>query len=214
MTDPYSILGVSRTATDEQVKKAYRDLARKYHPDNYTDNPLADLAQEKMKQINEAYDQIQKERAGGGTQSAYGRSSGASAAYGESHAQQGYRQSYSGETNFAEVRNAISMGDLDRAEMLLSASRNRNAEWNFLMGSVSYRRGFYNDAEKYFGNAVAMAPNNTEYRQAFSYMTQSASRNAAPRRLSADDDLCNICGKLWMADCCCEMMGCDLIRCL
>ena len=56
MRDPYQVLGVPSTATDEEVKKAYRDLARKYHPDNYHDNPLADLAQERMKEINEAYE--------------------------------------------------------------------------------------------------------------------------------------------------------------
>ena len=65
MNDPYVTLGVARTATDEEVKKAYRELARKYHPDNYVNNPLADLAQEKMKEINEAYDAIEKERASG-----------------------------------------------------------------------------------------------------------------------------------------------------
>ena len=214
MNDPYSILGVSRTATDEQVKKAYRDLARKYHPDNYADNPLADLAQEKMKQINEAYDQIQKERAAGGTQARYGYSSSSTASYGESHAQQGYRQGFGNDTSFASVRHAISQGDLDRAEMLLAAIRTHNAEWNFLMGSVSYRRGFYNDAEKYFGNAVAMAPNNTEYREAFSYMTRSGAQNRPSMRQGSTDELCDICGKLYLADCCCEMMGGDLIRCL
>ena len=58
MRDPYQVLGVPSTATDDEVKKAYRDLARKYHPDNYHDNPLADLAQERMKEINEAYEEV------------------------------------------------------------------------------------------------------------------------------------------------------------
>ena len=64
MNDPYQILGVSENASDEEIKKAYRELARKYHPDNYHDNPLADLAQEKMKEINAAYEQITKEQIG------------------------------------------------------------------------------------------------------------------------------------------------------
>ena len=50
MKDPYSVLGISQSASDDEVKKAYRDLARKYHPDNYQNNPLADLAEEKMKE--------------------------------------------------------------------------------------------------------------------------------------------------------------------
>ena len=66
MTDPYRVLNIPPTATDEEVKKAYRELARKYHPDNYNNNPLADLAQEKMKEINEAYDTITKLRSGQG----------------------------------------------------------------------------------------------------------------------------------------------------
>ena len=65
--DPYTVLGVSRSSTDEEIKKAYRELAKKYHPDNYADSSLADLANEKMKEINEAYDTIQKERSGKGT---------------------------------------------------------------------------------------------------------------------------------------------------
>ena len=63
MKDPYQILGIPPTASDEEVKEAYRKLARKYHPDNYAaDNPLADLATEKMQEINEAYDAIKNER--------------------------------------------------------------------------------------------------------------------------------------------------------
>ena len=52
MSDPYEVLEINRTATDDEVKKAYRELAKKYHPDNFKDNPLADLASEKMKSIN------------------------------------------------------------------------------------------------------------------------------------------------------------------
>lgn len=55
MKDPYEVLGVPHGASEDEIKKAYRELARKYHPDNYVNNPLADLAQEKMKEINEAY---------------------------------------------------------------------------------------------------------------------------------------------------------------
>ena len=72
MKDPYSILGVSSDATDEEVKNAYRTLARKYHPDNYgDDNPLKDLANEKMQEINSAYDEIQRMRSSGGGSSTY-----------------------------------------------------------------------------------------------------------------------------------------------
>ena len=79
MNDPYSVLGVSPDASDEEIKRAYRELARKYHPDNYQNNPLADLAEEKMKAINEAYDAITKQRSGrssGGYQSAYQQQGG------------------------------------------------------------------------------------------------------------------------------------------
>ena len=71
MNDPYKVLGVPRDATDEEIKKAYRELARKYHPDNYVNNPLSDLVEEKMKEINEAYDTIQKERAARTTRPAH-----------------------------------------------------------------------------------------------------------------------------------------------
>jgi DnaJ-class molecular chaperone len=104
MKDPYSILGVGRNATDEEVKNAYRALARKYHPDNYdSDNPLKDLANEKMQEINWAYDEIQRMRAEGGY-------SGSST----------YYRSYNGETGdakgpvYAKIRGDINARDLQR----------------------------------------------------------------------------------------------------
>ena len=95
MRDPYQVLGVPSTATDEEVKKAYRDLARKYHPDNYHDNPLADLAQERMKEINEAYETVQSQRkaARTGGQNYGGQSYGQG--YGQSYGQSyGYQSGY------------------------------------------------------------------------------------------------------------------------
>ncbi len=63
--DPYDILGIQPGATDDQVRSAYRELAKKYHPDLHVDNPLAELAQDKFREVQEAYDTIMRERASG-----------------------------------------------------------------------------------------------------------------------------------------------------
>ena len=62
MTDPYQVLGVTRGASDEEIKKAYRTLSRKYHPDANVNNPNKDQAEERFKQVQQAYDQIMKEK--------------------------------------------------------------------------------------------------------------------------------------------------------
>ena len=168
MRDPYEVLGVSPDASDDEVKKAYRDLARKYHPDNYINNPLADLAEEKMKEINEAYDAVTKGRAvgsGGGYAQSYG--------YGGSSSYQQQRQSTgSGAGVYAQARQAIQRSDLDEAEQLLRGAPSRNGEWYFLMGSIAYRKGWLDEARQNYQIAVQMEPNNMEYRQALSMMRQ------------------------------------------
>ena len=65
MKDPYQVLGVSRDATEEEIKKAYKRLSRKYHPDANINNPNKDQAEEKFKEIQQAYQQIMKERTDG-----------------------------------------------------------------------------------------------------------------------------------------------------
>ena len=174
MNDPYKILGVPEDASDEEIKKAYRELARKYHPDNYHDNPLEDLAQEKVKEINAAYEQITKERASGrrtgGAGGAYG---GGSYGYGgyQSYGGYGGSQSYSGQSSvLQQARIAINTGNISRAEALLANYSDHNAEWNFLKGVVCYRRGWMDEALRYYRTAVQMDPGNAEYRQALDYM--------------------------------------------
>lgn len=159
MNDPYSVLGVSSSASDEEIKKAYRELARKYHPDNYQNNPLADLAEEKMKAINEAYEAIQKMREGG-------PNVGRSGAYQS-------RTTYSGQGQdpaFARIRMLINSGNISQAEAALDEMSDRSAEWYFLRGAVAYRKGWLDEAMQNYQIACQMDPNNMEYRQALAMM--------------------------------------------
>ena len=120
--DPYKVLGVSPNASEEEVKAAYRELAKKYHPDNYADSPLADLANEKMQEINEAYDMITRRFRSGGQQqgSAYGQGGYQQSTYGQgSYQQSGYSQSSSA---FADVRRMIQQGRITDAEELLDGT--------------------------------------------------------------------------------------------
>lgn len=219
MTDPYQVLGVSPSATDEQIKNAYRELARKYHPDNYVNNPLADLAQEKMKEINEAYDQIQRQR----KQQQQSYSGQASANRGYSNA--GYsRQSYSGQgrSQFADIRQLLNSNRLSEAEELLEGipQQRRDAEWYYLRGRVFYVHGWLDQAYSYYTRAVQMNPGNTEYQTALNQLMWQRNtgrpsggygdyRNVQSGGMSG----CDMCSGLICADCCCECMGGDLISC-
>ena len=203
MRDPYQVLGVPSTATDEEVKKAYRNLAKKYHPDNYHDDPLADLAQEKMKEINEAYEEIQNQRKRGASGNGYGAYGGSC---GGSYGGNGYGGSY--DPAIQRIRLAIRQGDLNLAEELLNARSDHNAEWNFLKGVICFKRGWLDEAKRYYETAVQMDPGNPEYRQALA-MAEGRSagyRPAGYSRVTTDgcDDPCTrLCGTML----CCNLLG-------
>jgi len=202
MSDPYSVLGVDPSASDDEVKKAYRELARKYHPDNYQDNPLADLAEEKMKEINQAYDAITRSRAGGG-----GQTGGYGGAQRQYQGQQAYQQQTAGSGVFAQVRQCINIGDLSRAEQLLRTAPQQTAEWHFLYGYLAYRKGWLDEASQHFQTACAMEPGNPEYRQAMSMMQQGGTRYRPAGYSSTSCDpcttyMCISCLTPWGGPCC------------
>ena len=203
MTDPYKVLGIGPNATDEQVRTAYRELAKKYHPDNYVNNPLSDLAQEKMAEINEAYDQIMNMRRGNASSNSNSRTTGGYGATGP----------------FADIRRLISQNRIVEAEELLDGIpvASRNAEWYFLKGSVFYARGWLNEAEKFFRQAASMEPGNSEYASAVNQIAYQRSTGYAQSGYGQANggscSACDMCSSLICADCCCECMGGDLIRC-
>lgn len=197
MKDPYEVLGVSRDASDSDIKRAYRELAKKYHPDNYQDSPLSDLADEKMKEVNEAYDYIMNSRKSGNT--------GAGGS--------GYTNynSYSNtSSHYANVRVMIQQNRLDEAERILdSESGEHSAEWYFLRGMCYFRRGWAQQAMQYFQRACQMEPNNMEYRQALENMTRQqgfgyGGYNTGNMNGGSDCSICDICAGVMCMDCLCR----------
>ena len=206
MSDPYSVLGVKPDASDDEIKRAYRELARKYHPDNYQNNPLADLAEEKMKEINEAYDTITRMRSGSGSSGSYQNQG----AYRGQNAYRGnYQQQYSGSTSgslYSQVRQAINMGDISRAEQLLRSAPSQDAEWHFLSGSIAYRKGWLDEATQHFQMACNMDPSNGEYRQALMMMRQGG-QAYRPYGYGGGVDACDICTACMCLNCLCGGCG-------
>ena len=216
--DPFEVLGISRGATDEEVKNAYRALAKKYHPDNYDDdNPLKDLAKEKMQEINIAYDTIQDMRKH--NKDAY---------KGNGTYYQHYNGSNYGSTDpiYSEIRadiNAHRFADAER-KLLDIDYTSRVAEWHYLMSLVLMSRNNVSDAMRELEIACSAEPDNAEYQRAKEMFNTTARGYGSTyygsaggghyRRTTSTDDACNCCANLICLDCLCECLGGDLIRCI
>ena len=193
MRDPYEVLGISSASTNEEVRQAYRALAKKYHPDNYVDSPLAQMAEERMKEINEAYDEILRQRA-----SAKGGSSTSS----ESN------KFYSSDAPvYSQIRSLINKGDYKTAENLLNGINqiDRGGEWFFLKGCILVHKGYYFDAMRYIERACELDPGNREYTTLRDNLrVQSNNYSSMSSRPDGGCSMCDICSFLICLDCLCR----------
>ena len=201
VNNPYEVLGVPRNASNDEVKKAYRQLCKKYHPDSYVDNPLADLAEEKFKEVQAAYEQIMKEREGGGY----------------SYSTTGQTQSTSQETaELQAVRNFINNRRFHEALNVLSNIGNRTAMWYYYSAIANMGIGNNLVAVDHAKQAAAMEPNNMEY---VNFANQMQFRGQQYQNMGygygrQSFGTGNLCCDLWCMDTMCECMGGDLCSCM
>lgn len=220
MRNPYQVLGVSETASMDEVKKAYRKLSRIYHPDANVNNPNKDQAEAKFKEIQAAYQQIVNEKEHGGSRSSY------SSGYGQNGSQGGYQQSYGGfEEFFGGFGGQAQYRQENTESTLMQAAANylrngyfkealnvlgnvpiaeRNAKWYYYSAQANAGTGNNITAQEHAQTAVQLEPNNYVYQELL-------------RRLQSGESWYTTRGGAYgrprsgLNNCCCELM---LLQCM
>lgn len=223
MQDPYSVLGVSPSASEDEIKKAYRALAKKYHPD--VNNGSAE-AERRMKEVNEAYSAVMKLRREGGTNFNDAGSGPSSGAYGggyntgfgggyggfgggSTYNQQG--DPYADNPHMQAARNYIRSGHFAEALNLLEGMRERGAEWYYLCGEANLGMGNRIAALNYARQAVSMNPTSFEYRALLNrvegnthfYQTGGDAGGFSMPTAMCSNPLLTCCAANLLCNCCC-----------
>lgn len=195
ISDPYKVLGVSSDASDEEIKKAYRSLAKKYHPDLHPNDPAA---QAKMNEINAAYEQIKN------PQPSHQYSNQGYGSYGQSSSSEG--------SAVRAAENYIRMGYFTQALSALDNAphEERTARWYYLSAMASMQLGNRIRALDHAQRAVSLEPNNAYYNQLLANLqgTGNMYENMG-RGFSINTGGMNpICCGLMLYQCCCPFRIC------
>lgn len=209
MINPYQVLGVSPSASDEEIKKAYRNLSRRYHPDANINNPNRAQAEEKFKEVQQAYDQIMKEKQQGSYGSSYGNAGG----YGY---YSGGRTSYQREEESTQMRaawNYIVNRHFAEALHVLNdiPFGERSARWYYYSAVANQGAGNNIRAMEDAKRAVEMEPSNMEYRQFLQHLeyggtwyTNMGSNYDRPYASAGNWCLSMLCLNMFCNCCCCR----------
>lgn len=202
IADPYQVLGIRRGASAEEVKRAYRELSKKYHPDSHMNNPLSDLAEERFKEIQLAYQQIMDDL-----------DKGYSGSYSSSSS-----STYSTEDNTMEMNNVYQLllaRRYQEAIRSLSAISDHSARWYYFSAVANNGLGNKVIAFDHARQAAVMDPSNRDYANLVNQLQFSTQRyqNTGVNYGRSNIGTGNFCCDLMCADAMCECMGGDLCGC-
>ncbi len=197
--DAYRVLGLAEGSGEEEIKAAYRALAQKYDPNRYEAGPLREEAEAKMTELNEAFDALMGAiRTGEPVRRSEPEPDPGASANGR----------------YRAVRQMIGRGAVDEALAELNAIHGgaNDAEWNFLVGSAYYYKGWVADAMRYFQTACRLAPGNREYEAALRNLQSSAggAMPGSPYGGSPNGaqvigcSCCDMCTAMMCMDLCCS----------